>query len=269
MKRLLILLSLIAFIKVSYAQNIEYYFGDEKITKAQADTIAVNSIDEIEITRNKKTIFVKYNSHPSRNKGNKYKLTGEYNGHIVTLTSITKTKKEFESIKTLLKDISHDLLTRSTSIIKDAETATNFVAPKYAGDSIQLSDFRGKVVMVTFWGSWCMPCLKELQPENYPQMLAPFMQNNNFVFIPVAEDSKESLDKFFAQSNFEKYHWLKDITTYDSDKSILHLYATGTIPRSILIDRKGVIVKTFVGSCYKEEDLKEVSDLIEATLNAK
>lgn len=272
MRKIFILLVLLVLVPTAIkAQNIEYYYYNRPILKEQADTIGIDNIDLIEITKSKKAVYVSFNTLRAADKKYRYTLsfTSTIGNQMVTIIIKSKSQKGYELLKSYRDEIYRNLVSRATSKHSNSQITNNFTAPMYIGDSIQLSNFRGKVVLVTFWGSWCKPCLMELQPENYPKMLKPFMQRNDFVLIPIAEDSKESLDKFFGSTSFKKYLWLKNITAYDSDKSLLHIYATSSIPRSILIDRDGFIIRTFVGSCYKKDDLKEVSTEIKNALNSK
>ncbi len=142
----------------------------------------------------------------------------------------------------------HQQIYEQTAKVKNGQECVNFTAEKYIGENINLAQYKDKVVFICFWGTWCGPCLKELKPEHLPAIVRPYLDNKDFVFIPVAQDSREALDKFFNDEKRKDYLWLKDYTCVDADRSIFALYANRGIPRSVIIDRDGKVSVTSVGS---------------------
>ncbi len=68
-------------------------------------------------------------------------------------------------------------------------TMTNAVLVSESGRSMRLSDLRGKVVFVNFWGSWCTPCLQEM--GSIRNLQAAFRGRNDIVFVFVSARSQE------------------------------------------------------------------------------
>ncbi len=161
----------------------------------------------------------------------------------------------------------HKQLYEQTVLVKNGQIAIDFSAEKYIGKNITLSDYKGKVVFICFWGSWCGPCLKELKPENLPAVLKPYLNNKDFVFLPVAQDSRSALDKFFASEAYAGYHWLKDYTCIDGDRSLFGLYANRGVPRSVIIDKKGKVFETSIGAT--EYELTLVANALQKLLGEK
>lgn len=153
-----------------------------------------------------------------------------------------------------------------TTLLKAGDNAANFTADKYIGAKKSLSDYKNKVVLINFWGTWCAPCLRELAPEGLPQILKKFENNPDFVFLPIAHaDTNKSLDSFFATPNGKTiYNYLKNTTLLDSDKSILLKYAKSGVPRSIVVDRDGKIVFGSLGA--NDEILKKMEEAISNAL---
>lgn len=149
-----------------------------------------------------------------------------------------------------------------SSILKEGDKAAFFKGERYAGGSFSLSDHKGKVVMLLFWGSWCPPCRHELRPENLPATIARFKGNKDFMFQPIAyKDTKATLDKFFATEDGKTiYSYLKPITLLDEDRNIFNLYAKSGVPRVVIIGKNGVI--SYVGLGSSEEGLAEIADTI-------
>lgn len=79
------------------------------------------------------------------------------------------------------------------------DEAPNFILPKLNGDTVKLSDLKGKAVLLNFWGSWCGPCKKEMPAiqdayDNY--------KNQNFEVITInIEESELTVENFFESNN--------------------------------------------------------------------
>ena len=148
---------------------------------------------------------------------------------------------------------------QESSILKEGDKAADFTGKKFSGGTFNLSDHKGKVILLLFWGSWCPPCRHELRPENLPATLKEFRDNHDLVFQPIAyKDTGVTLDKFFkGEEGRTIYSYLKPLTLVDEDKSIFNLYAKSGVPRSVIIGKDGVIA--YVGLGSSEEGLKEIA----------
>ena len=154
---------------------------------------------------------------------------------------------------------------QSSSIVKNGDSAPNFKTYTLDGKEIQLSDFKGKVVHISFWGTWCGPCLKELKQENLPSVIKPFMENPDYIYLPIAQDHCDKLIQFFESEKGQSYSWMKDITVVDGERDIFHIFATKSIPRNIIIDRDGKVAATSIGS--NDYELKLIESTLEKLLN--
>lgn len=118
------------------------------------------------------------------------------------------------------------------------ELAPEFEGKDIYGDStLRLSDYRGKVVFIDFWASWCPPCLVSLPA--YDKMYKE-LGNTEFEFIAinVDEDTEDGLD--FLEDHPVSYPVLAD-----PDGDIGIPYRIRTLPVSYLLDRDGRIVQTY------------------------
>jgi peroxiredoxin len=118
--------------------------------------------------------------------------------------------------------------------------APGFRLEELNGGKVQLRDYKGKVICLTFWATWCGPCKEEL-----PSLEALHQQSKgkDLVVLTVAVDFNGSIPvkKFMAKQGYDFQVLL------DSKNEVLDLYRVERIPTSFLIDRKGRIAGKVLG----------------------
>ncbi len=108
-----------------------------------------------------------------------------------------------------------------------------------ASDSLNLNDYRGKVVVLDFWASWCVPCRRSFPWMNEMQEK---YGDDGLVIIAVNLDNEPSdADKFLQQypANFS--------IAYDHDRQLANQYSVEAMPSSYLIDRDGSVIERHLG----------------------
>ena len=103
--------------------------------------------------------------------------------------------------------------------------------------SIHLASYRGKVVLLNFWASWCAPCVQEL-----PALLDLHHERPDLVILGVSID--EDAD---AYSRFIARRHVDFITVRDPGQTAAKLYHTEGWPETYIIDRQGFIRRRIVG----------------------
>jgi len=120
-----------------------------------------------------------------------------------------------------------------------AAAAPSFSLPARDGNPVDLSAYRGKVVLLNFWATWCPPCRDE---EPSLRQLARAMDPGKFqlVAISVDEGGWPAIDKFFA-GNPPPY-----AVALDQTARISQVYGTTKFPESYLIDSSGTLRLKFI-----------------------
>jgi cytochrome c biogenesis protein CcmG/thiol:disulfide interchange protein DsbE len=118
----------------------------------------------------------------------------------------------------------------------------NKPAPDFAvsdgTSNVHLGDYRGKVVLVNFWATWCEPCLIEL-----PSLLQLHHDQPNLVILAVSiDEDPDAYSRFIARRHVDL------ITVRDPSQSAAKLFHTDMWPETYVIDRKGIIRSKYVGA---------------------
>lgn len=121
--------------------------------------------------------------------------------------------------------------------LQPGKMAPDFKLPTPEGDSISLSDYRGKYVLVDFWASWCGPCRQE--NPNIVRMYNRF-KGKNFEILGVSLDKERAgWVKAIADDQLT-WKQVSDLKFWDS--IVTGLYAIQSIPATLLVDPDGKII---------------------------
>lgn len=104
---------------------------------------------------------------------------------------------------------------------------------------VALNQFRGQILVLNFWATWCPPCVEEL-----PSLMT--MQNrmkgNGVVVLAISIDVDGD-----AYHRFLKQHDVSLLTVRDPEQKVSSVYGTSGWPETFIIDRQGVVRRKFVG----------------------
>lgn len=127
--------------------------------------------------------------------------------------------------------------------------APNFALKDLSGNIVQLSDLRGKPVLINFWATWCPPCKEEM-----PDIERAYQKYKDQGWVFLGLDMKEdaaTVSKFVKDG---KYSWT---FLLDSEGHAATSYLVTGVPETYLVDSKGFVQDFKIGGMtYQEFDSK-------------
>jgi peroxiredoxin len=129
--------------------------------------------------------------------------------------------------------------------------APSFSLNALNGEKIHLADFRGKVVILDFWATWCPPCREGIPELN--RLYAEY-RNRGLVVIGVSLDrgEPEEVRRFLEQRGAEYVNAMGNEEMFQAYSSLPGLGKIQGIPTAFVIDREGRLQKKFVGLTRKQ-----------------
>ena len=130
--------------------------------------------------------------------------------------------------------------------VREGDMAPAFSTVNFEGEPVSLSSFKGKFVVLDFWGTWCGPCIAVI-----PELKELFQkyQPHNVELISVAcelgKDEDKMLSKaknFVQQKGMNWIHLFENKNNNDSELSLIRKYSVDVYPSTILIDPEGKII---------------------------
>lgn len=169
-----------------------------------------------------------------------------------------KVKQYYNLLSSELKNSSYGKLLDDYLNIKPIKEGDNFIditAENLKGETIKLSDYKGKVILLDFWAGWCPPCVKQIK-EEFPVILAKY-KNKNFQIVSFSFDVdrkmwKDASDKL--QLSWPDFSNLIKM----SNNPVALSYGLNQIPTSFIINEEGKILKRVEYSDNLEKELDKV-----------
>jgi Peroxiredoxin len=151
--------------------------------------------------------------------------------------------------------------------------APNFTVTNLRGEPVQLADYRGKVILVNIWATWCPPCIREMPSiERLYQTVRMQPGGEDFEVLAVSVDAsadrpnalggvtREDLAAFAADLE------LTFPIVHDSDRKVERMYQTTGVPETFIIGRDGNIYLKWASEA--EWDSQQYVDLIRRLLDS-
>jgi cytochrome c biogenesis protein CcmG, thiol:disulfide interchange protein DsbE len=115
---------------------------------------------------------------------------------------------------------------------------------------VTLSQFKGQIVVLNFWATWCPPCVEEM--PSLVQMQER-MKDKGITVLAISVDVDDGAYKKFLQD-----HNVNLLAVRDPDQKSNDLYGTFKFPETYIIDRNGIVRRKFIGAVdWTEPDVIE------------
>lgn len=140
-----------------------------------------------------------------------------------------------------------------------ADKATDFTLRDINGQSVSLSDYAGKVVVVSFWATWCGPCKEEM-----PHLQKMYAQKKDagLVVLSINTDDARSASRV---KPYIKQNGYTFPVLLDRDATVISTYNPGkTLPFTVVVDKQQQIAKVHAG--YNPGDEKTLATLVDQLL---
>jgi len=147
---------------------------------------------------------------------------------------------------------------KATLLVKD-QSVPSFKFEISKGKVVSIEDYKGKIVLINFFATWCAPCRKEL-PLVQEQIWNKHKDNPKFAMLTFGRE--QSWDEVLK---FGKDQKLSFPLLPDLKRKVYGLFASESIPRSFLIDENGKII--FLSQGFEMNHFSELKDLIDSKLN--
>ena len=129
--------------------------------------------------------------------------------------------------------------------VNKGNLASGFTLEALDGSSVSLGEYRGNVVLINFWATWCPPCRAEI-PDIEKAYQA--RQDDGFVVLGVnVEEPREAVAPFVEAMG------MTYPVVLDEDGQVLKMYRAIGLPMSVLLDQDGVIQVRHVGVLTMEQ----------------
>ncbi|MFN3403607.1 MAG: TlpA family protein disulfide reductase [Cytophagaceae bacterium] len=139
------------------------------------------------------------------------------------------------------------------------QVAPDFTLTDINGQKVSLKDFRGKVVYMDIWATWCAPCMISIKKSK--PLKEHYKNNPNVVFLYVSIDKDvERWKKVVHEKEIKGVHL---ISVGGSEENILQKYNADYIPRYVLIDKNGNISAANAKGPEDSDLINDIDKLLE------
>lgn len=123
--------------------------------------------------------------------------------------------------------------------VEEGKVAPDFQLQTLDGETLKLSDLRGKAVLLNFWATWCGPCRDEM-----PAIQSVYEKHKDKGFVVVGVNIAESQ---LAVKGFARQLDLSFPIVLDKERQVVDQYQIGPIPSTVFIDQNGEVVRKMDG----------------------
>lgn len=159
---------------------------------------------------------------------------------------MNRTKRVFAAVIVIFAMV---LLTQGAQALEIGDKIPNFTLLNMREEKVSLEDFKGQIVILNFWATWCPPCRQEM-PE-FNEMDAELKKSGKAVLLTVnltdgRRETKAKVAKFMESNKYDFRVLL------DSEGKAANIFNIRGVPTTIIIDRNGALYEQIVGATTKD-----------------
>jgi thiol-disulfide isomerase/thioredoxin len=163
-------------------------------------------------------------------------------------------KEKIAALKTESYKVAANKMLQYLMSFGKGDTAVDFTSVDLAGNQVNLSSLKGKVIYVDIWATWCGPCMQEM--PHFEKLKLQYKDNPNVVFVSLSIDDSEKPWKESVESRkADGYQWL-------INRAKLQAYNIVGIPRSLLINKDFKMVNMDAPMPSEVTAAKAIDDLL-------
>lgn len=141
------------------------------------------------------------------------------------------------------------------SVFIKSDKAPDFSLKSVDGKIVKLSDYKGKVIILDFWATWCPPCRKGI-----PDLISIQKEfKNDVVIIGISLDSDKTIKDV---PGFIKQYGINYPIVYGDEKVVTSYGGIQAIPTAFVIDKKGYIADQHIGLVDKSAYINKIKELL-------
>jgi len=141
-------------------------------------------------------------------------------------------------------------------VVKVGDKAPLFELENLEGEKVALSDYKGKGVILNFWGTWCNPCKEEMPDLN--RMNKIYHSKGVEVLTVHVKDSPQQVKQFFSELPEE----VELMVALDGSGDVMRAYNANDLPNTYVIDKNGIIKAHHKGQMSRA-DIKKYMDMVQ------
>ncbi len=182
-------------------------------------------------------------------------IENEFQAYETIVSQLVKSFGDSPTIKEINKSlIANKAKKEAANVLAPGKIAPDFTCTKTDDKPLSLSDLRGKVVLLDFWASWCVPCRNE-----NPNVVRVYNQYKDKGFTVMSVSLDQDKAKWIAAIEKDQLSWpnhVSDLKGWDSEAG--KKYQITGIPFTVLIDQEGKIIKTNLRGEALEQELQKI-----------
>ena len=145
------------------------------------------------------------------------------------------------SIFSSISQTNEDVPLNNMAINEIPKPISSLIFEDFSGNEINLNDYRGKLVIINFWATWCAPCKKEMPS------LDMLYQDNSFKNLKVFAVNMEQPNKLKTKKFFNDINIKKLEIFFDYNLNFVKEFKLRGVPTTILINKKGEEFARIIG----------------------